>query len=148
MSVLPVTLDFLDAAGTTTVLTITDTGAVPTSSGWRVVSLTPVEVQWRRDTVTAPDVAGELETACVAGNATYGMVLQARHTTWAGLQALIDAATAAATQASWRLRVTVGGSATVWRCRRADWSAPLETPGVWVLQRNLTLAVPVDPYPI
>jgi hypothetical protein len=147
MTLLPVTILFASSAGAT-VLTITDTGVAPVTSGYRIVSLAVAGQQTRRDTTTAPDVGGALETSSVPDESSYGIVIEARHTTHTALQTLVDAVTAAATARAWRLTVTIGGSAQTWRCRRASWDAPVETPAAWSVRRNITLTIPVDPYPI
>jgi hypothetical protein len=130
------------AAGTSTILTFADTSQI-----YYLSDHTPVGVRRRRDTTTAPDVAGALETASVADAVTLGLQIRVTGTSGSDLQTNIDALTGAFSTPSYHLAVAYDGVTHTYRARAADWQTPISELA-FSHQREVILSVPVDPYPI
>lgn len=101
----------------------------------------------RRVTVTAPYVAGELEIASVADAARVGLTIRC-YGGASNPQSLVDAIVTAVEASSWNLAITWDGATRTWKARAADWSAPIGGEDQQLAhRRDVTLSIPVGPYP-
>lgn len=101
----------------------------------------------RRSVATAPHVAGETELSSVADAARIQMVVRC-YGGGSNPQTLVDAVVTAIEAASWNLAITWDGATRTWKARAADWSAPIGGEDQQLAhRRDLSITVPVDPYP-
>jgi hypothetical protein len=101
----------------------------------------------RRSVATGPFVAGETELSSVADAARIQMVVRC-YGGASNPQSLVDAVVTAIETASWDLAITWDGATRTWKARAADWSAPIGGDDQQLAhRRDLSITVPVDPYP-
>jgi len=118
-----------------------------TSTTYYLADYTPAGIRRRRDTSTAPDVAGVLETASVPEGGTIGLQIRVAATSGSALQTAVDALTTAFSAAAYQMAVTFDGVTLTYRARAADWSTPISELA-FSHRREVILSVPVDPYPL
>jgi hypothetical protein len=118
-----------------------------TSADYQLVDqVQPAERTRRRVAVTAPHVAGDFELSSVADAARLRMTIRC-YGGASNPQTLVDAVVTAIEQDAWTLAVTWDGATRSWAANAADWSCPIEGQGALVHRRDITIVVPVQPYP-
>jgi hypothetical protein len=101
----------------------------------------------RRITVVAPHVPGALELASVADEAVLTMTIRC-YGGGSNPQTLVDAITAAVDEDSYDVTVAWDGATRTWAARAADWACPIGGADQQLAhRRDLTLTIPVAPYP-
>lgn len=117
------------------------------STSYQLVDgIQPAERSRRRVAVTAPHVAGDFELSSVADASKLRMTIRC-YGGASNAQTLVDAVVAAVEQQSWTLTITWDGATRSWPANAADWTCPIEGQNALARRRDITIVVPVQPYP-
>lgn len=126
--------------------------AISEDNGYEIVSWSPGQTVWRRQTARSNYTHGETLVGAVKDSMRSLLLVRVGGATDAQMWSRIDALTAAFEQFSYQLTVTINGQVSTVRCEPADWtvgdSDSVQKYPLMARLQEVSLIVPRSPIPV